>query len=165
MVVRGFVERFGSQRTGAVLGLFADTGRVEFRGLGIAFQGRSRIRELLGYGKVVGSSMTMLDAGEEDGFVVGRLREENEWTRMLGIEGLFYRARFLVLGGRVVRAELEPEPNTKARLKEPLAGFVFWLKENEPETLAQLLPGGRLAFDARNGRRLLDALHRWEASR
>jgi hypothetical protein len=163
MVVRDLCRNLGRNRGLAVLSLFADSARFDIEDVSVSFVGREDIARLADYAVAVHERLAAREFEVAQDTVRCRLEESNDWLGLLGVERAFYNGRFIVSGGKILGARIDPTPDTREELSGKLAGFLSWLLLQDPKVLGELLPGGRPAYDARVVPQLIKRLRQWRS--
>jgi hypothetical protein len=160
-LVNSFVNGFGQSRGTRLVRLFAENAGIEIKGVGMVAQGITELRDFLDYGRAVNSRLTLSSLRIEDDSVFGKLAENNEWLKQLGLEPMLYDATFVLEGNKIKQVIIEVDPVYSARLMGKGLAFFNWLRQNEPEALKELMPDGKFRFDAENGKFFLELIKRW----
>jgi hypothetical protein len=163
LLVQDFCRSFGRQRGLAVLHLFADSARFDIEGVSVSFVGRADIARLADYGVAVHERLDVREPEVTLDTVRCRLEESNDWLALLGVNRATYDGRFLVSDGKITGARLDMTPDSREELAGKLAGFLMWLRAQDPKVLQQLLPGGRPAYDSKIVPDLMSRLRQWRS--
>lgn len=163
LVVKDFCRSFGRQKGLAILNLFAGSARFDIDDMSVSFVGPEDIARLAEYGVAAHVRLVVRDLIAAEDTVRCRLEESNDWLALLGVKHAHYDGRFLVSGGRILRARLALIPESREELTGKLAGFLAWLLVQDPKALEQLLPGGRPAYDSRVVPEFINRLRQWRA--
>jgi len=160
-----FVEHYVQlHRSGDIAGLLAlHTADAEFVIVGQEpVRGTAALRDLFEWDAVLGSELVM-SAIHSDGdtIVVDSVTERNRWFQAIGLAEVRHRpgTRIVLRDGRILGtypAAFDDE--TQKRLIERFELLIHWLVENRPETMDQLMPGGKFRYDAASARLWLDVL-------
>ena len=81
-----------------------------------------------------------------------------------GIQEARYVGQFVIRGTQIESVQLEPTPETRQATDRALSQFIEWASKERPKRLAQVMPGGRLRYDAESGRQLLKLMREWRKS-
>jgi len=163
LVVRDFCDRFGRRSGQGLLSLFADSGRFDIEGVGVSFVGREGLGRLADYGVAAHSRLRPRDFESRQDTIRCRFDESNNWLGLLGVGRASYRGWFRVSGTRILEARVRLTPESSDELGGRLAGFVVWLRKEDPKALERLFPGGRPAYDAAVVRELIVRLRQWRS--
>jgi len=163
LVVRDLCRNLGRSKGLAVLSLFADSARLDIEDVSVSFGGRGDIARFAEYAAAVHERLTAREFEVAQDTVHCRLEESNDWLGLLGVRRAFYNGRFLVSGGKILGAQIDPTPETREELSGKLAGFLSWLLTQDPKVLREVLPGGRPAYDARVVPELIRRLRQWRS--
>jgi SnoaL-like domain len=168
---KAFVDNYvQTHRSGDVDGLLAmHTGDAEFVMVGQdPIRGTAALRDLFEWDAVLKSDLSM-DAVSADGdtIVVDSVTERNRWFRAIGLSVARFQpgTRILLEDGRIAGtypAAFEDE--TGRVLGDGFERIVAWLGHNRPDTLKQLLPGGKFRYDAQSARLWLKVFEEWKSS-
>ncbi|MFH2110780.1 MAG: hypothetical protein ABIJ47_05900 [Candidatus Bathyarchaeota archaeon] len=90
--------------------------------------------------------------------------ERSALLEAAGIHEARYVGQFIIRGTQIESVQLEPTPETRQATDQALSQFIEWASKKRPERLAQVMPGGRLRYDAKSGRQLLKLLREWRKS-
>jgi len=162
-VVRDFCTKFGQQRRFAFLSLFPDSARFDIEGVSVSFVGRDDIARLADYGVAVHERLLARNPEVVQDTVRCRLEESNDWLALLGVRSATYDGLFLVSGEKIARARLDLTPDSREELAGKLAGFLAWLRVQDPKALQRILPGGRPAYDCSVVPDLVGRLRQWRS--
>lgn len=97
--------------------------------------------------------------------VRAEVTERSALLEAAGIHEARYVGQFIIRGTRIESVQLEPTPETRRATDQALSQFVEWASKERPQRLAQVMPGGRLRYDAESGRQLLKLLREWRKSK
>lgn len=162
LAVRRFIEGYGTTVRGRVVRLFHPDADIRLAGLRAAARGRRGIDQLLQYAQAAEARLSLSELSRSGDTVFCRIAEDNAWLRALGADSLRYSARFVFRGGRIAHAEIRIRPGSRAALGRSAMPFALWAREQEPEAIEQILPGGRPEFSRANAVLLLDLIRRWQ---
>jgi hypothetical protein len=112
--------------------LFSEDACVRIEGLSVVLNGRREIAGPGRYAVTVRSHMDILSWATDGDTVVCRLTGVNEWFRLLGVDSVGYRARFVVCSGRITFASFDPARASEEALAVRLAEFGQWLVAVDP---------------------------------
>jgi len=162
-VVQDFYGRFGRQKGLAFLSLFTDSACFDIKGLGVSFVDRADLVRLADYGAAVHSRLAGRELEVSKDTVRCRFDETNDWLELLGVKCASYDGWFLVSGARIAEARVSLTPQSSDELGGKMAGFVTWLRNQDPKALQRLFPGGRPAYDRNVVPELISMLRQWQS--
>ena len=90
--------------------------------------------------------------------------ERSALLEAAGIQEARYVGQFVIRGTQIESVQLEPTPETRQATDRALSQFIEWASKERPKRLAQVMPGGRLRYDAESGRQLLKLMREWRKS-
>jgi hypothetical protein len=94
--------------------------------------------------------------------IQAEVTERSALLEAAGIHEAHYNGQFIVRGGLIASVQLEPTAETRQATDRALSQFVAWASTTRPQRLAQVMPGGRLRYDAETGRQMLDLMCEWK---
>jgi len=93
--------------------------------------------------------------------VRAEVMERSALLEAVGIHEACYVGQFIIRGTQIESVQLEPTPETRQATDKALSRFIAWASKERSQRLAQVMPGGRLRYDAESGRQLLKLLREW----
>jgi ketosteroid isomerase-like protein len=131
-------------------------------------RGRSALRDLFESDAVLGSELVMAGIhARGDTIVVDSITETSKWFRALGVAQVRYRpgTKFVLRGGRIAGTYATPfDDETRERLAERFELLLRWMRENRPDAVNRLMPGGDFRHDAASARLWLEILDEWKSA-
>ncbi|NOX89825.1 MAG: nuclear transport factor 2 family protein [Calditrichaeota bacterium] len=129
-------------------------------------RGKKALRDLLEWDAVLESELTMRGISMRgDTIRIDTVIERNRLFKALGTEQVIYKpgTRFVLRNGLI--AGTYPAGMSEESVKDGKKEFrrlIRWLSVNRPDTLARLLPGGKLRQDGASARLWLKVLEEWK---
>jgi hypothetical protein len=94
--------------------------------------------------------------------IQAEVTERSALLEAAGIHEAHYNGQFIIRGGQIASVQLEPTAETRQATDRALSQFVTWASTARPQRLAQVMPGGRLRYDAEAGRQMLELMCEWK---
>jgi hypothetical protein len=94
--------------------------------------------------------------------IQAEVTERSALLEAAGIHEAHYNGQFIIRGGQIASVQLEPTAETRQATDRVLSQFVAWASTARPQRLAQVMPGGRLKYDAEAGRQMLELMYEWK---
>jgi hypothetical protein len=124
--------------------------------------GIDEVRALVEWDSMLMSRLEPLGMEALGDRVKGRMVEQNDRFRGMGIEEIRYqRVTFAALGNRIREIEAQLEAESISSTQAALGRMMDWASKVQPETLAKLLPGGEFIYGAEQARAWLRLIGEW----
>jgi len=94
--------------------------------------------------------------------IQAEVTERSALLEAAGIHEAHYDGQFIIRGGQIASVQLEPTAETRQATDRALSQFVAWASAARPQRLAQVMPGGRLRYDAEAGRQIVELMCEWK---
>jgi hypothetical protein len=160
-VVISYQEAYNAGDMEKLLSLQADDVRFEMVG-DFTLLGKEQIGHLAEYDFTLNTQMSMSQLETRGDTVRCELVKTSDWLKTADILEARYYGTFIVTDGLIQSIRAEQAPQTRAALKRLQTFLMDWGKQERPEQLAEMMPQGKLLFNAENAERSLAFLMEWK---
>jgi len=158
--VKAWTEAHNSHNLSRLNDLYGENITFELAGM-MEAEGKQGAREVAEFDRATKSQRTLNELRLEGDTVYCDLTEKNEWLRTAGIREAHYSGAFTVREGQIEAIRFEPKPETKQATEEALSSFTQWASEEKPEHLAEIMPEGKITYDAKSAKKWLPLMQEW----
>jgi hypothetical protein len=144
-----------------ILNLYADDAIFEVRGQ-FSLSGKNQIRDITKYDSVLNINMSVGNIETVGDSVFCTLSETNDWLRTAEIGEAHYSVIFIFKEGLVSKIIASAKPRTAKAFNNVLTPLMIWAKENKPDLLSEMMPGGKFIYNAENATKTLALLTEWK---
>ena len=144
-----------------IVNLYADDAIFEVTGQ-FSFNGKDQIRDITKYDSVLNINMSVSNIETVGDSVFCDLSETNDWLRTAEIGEAHYSVIFIFKEGLVSKIIASAKPKTAKAFNNVLTPLMLWAKENKPDLLSEMMPGGKFIYNAENATKTLTLLTEWK---
>ncbi len=144
-----------------IVNLYADDAIFEVTGQ-FSFNGKDQIRDITKYDSVLNINMSVSNIETVGDSVFCDLSETNDWLRTAEIGEAHYSVIFIFKEGLVSKIIASAKPKTAKAFNNVLTPLMLWAKENKPDLLSEMMPGGKFIYNAENATKTLALLTEWK---
>ena len=146
-----------------IVNLYADDAIFEVTGQ-FSFNGKDQIRDITKYDSVLNINMSLSNIEMVGDSVFCNLSETNDWLRTAEIGEAHYSVIFTFKDGLISKIIASAKPETAKAFNNVLIPLMIWAKENKPDLLTEMMPGGKFIYNAENATKILALLTEWKES-
>jgi hypothetical protein len=146
-----------------IVNLYADDAIFEVTGQ-FSLNGKDQIRDITKYDSVLNIKMSVSNIEMVGDSVFCNLSETNDWLQIAEIGEAHYSVIFTFKDGLISKIIASAKPETAKAFNNVLTPLMIWAKENKPDLLTEMMPGGKFIYNAENATKILALLTKWKES-
>ena len=125
--------------------------------------GKGQVHGLAEWDSVTNSSMLISDIVVHADTASFKLKEGNDWFRLVGIEFMYYeRCRMVFKNGLIEKIKAEVSDESIEAFQEIWPSVIQWLTEERNKEIYELMPNGEFVYNAENATKWLSLLNEWQ---
>ena len=154
---------YNTHNVNDIVNLYADDAVFEVVGQ-FSLSGKDQIRGITKYDSVLNIKMSVSNIETVGDSVFCNLSETNDWLQIAEIGEAHYSVIFVFRDGLISKIIASAKPETAEAFKNVFTPLMIWAKENEPDLLSEMMPGGKFIYNAENAVKTLTLLTEWKES-
>jgi hypothetical protein len=124
--------------------------------------GKEQVRGLAEWDATTNSLMIISDIEVRKDTVEFRLKEGNDWFRLIGIEFMYYYpCRIIFRDGLIKKIEAEVTSESNKLFRELWPPVYNWLSQERNNELSELISGGEFVYNLENATKWISILKEW----
>ena len=160
-LVKHYAEVYNRHDVGEIVSLYADDAVFEVVDQ-FLFDKKEQIRGITEYDSVLHLHMMVSHFTIKGDTVFCDLVETNDWLETAGIGFARYSGRFVFKNKLIAHMRAEALPETTEAMTRVVNSLLPWAQKERPQILRELIPEGRLIFNAESAKKFLTLLTEWK---
>ena len=159
--VRAYEQAHNAHDVNKVMSMVAGDIRFEIAGSWMK-SGKEQVHGLAEWDSVTHSHMIISDIEQQGDTVKFRLKEGNDWFRLIGIEYMSYDpCRIVFQNGLIKEIRAEVAQTSRDEFRKAWPPVLQWLSQNRSRELEELTPGGEFIYNSGSAGKWISLLSEW----